>query len=62
MPESPPVTVTQLMQQQEANKAKERELKVKRAKVKAYQGLPPVGALELAVVPDKVLSTQGIES
>lgn len=42
MSDTPPVTVTQLINQQEVNTRKEQELKVKRAKIKAFQGLPPV--------------------
>ncbi|KAF8227808.1 hypothetical protein L208DRAFT_1365636 [Tricholoma matsutake] len=41
MPDAPPVTVTQLMKQQESNKLKEQQLQAKRAKIKAFQGLPP---------------------
>ncbi|RDB27279.1 hypothetical protein Hypma_004295 [Hypsizygus marmoreus] len=46
MPTPPSVTVTRLTEQQSTNKLKEQELKAKRAKVKAFQGLPP--NLELA--------------
>lgn len=42
MPDAPPVTVSKLTKQQEKNKLKEQELKAKRAKIKAFQGLPPV--------------------
>lgn len=45
MPE-PRVTVTQLIKQQEKNKLLEQEIEIKRAKVAAFQGLPP--NLELA--------------
>lgn len=41
MPEAK-VTVTQLMKQQEKNKLKDRQLQEKRAKIKRFQGLPPV--------------------
>jgi hypothetical protein len=41
MPE-PRVTVTQLIKQQEKNKLLEQEIEIKRAKVAAFQGLPPV--------------------
>ncbi|KAF9455657.1 hypothetical protein BDZ94DRAFT_1230698 [Collybia nuda] len=41
MPAAPPVTVSKLTKQQEKNKLKEQELKTKRAKIKAFQGLPP---------------------
>lgn len=37
-----PVTLAQLMEQKENNLAKQRELKEKRAKLKTFQGLPPV--------------------
>jgi len=42
MPEPPRVTVTQLIKQQEKNKLLEQEIEIKRAKVAAFQGLPPV--------------------
>jgi hypothetical protein len=42
MPSAPPVTVTQLVKQQEKNKLKEQHLQEKGAKIKAFQGLPPV--------------------
>ena len=42
MPEDSPVTVTDITTQQEINRRKEQELKGKRAKIKAFQGLPPV--------------------
>jgi hypothetical protein len=42
MPDAPPVTVTKLMKQQESNKLKEQQLQEKRAKIRAFQGLPPV--------------------
>lgn len=42
MPDAPPVTVSKLTKQQEKIKSKEQELKTKRAKIKAFQGLPPV--------------------
>ena len=42
MPDAPKVTVTQLMKQQENNKSKEEQLQEKRAKIRAFQGLPPV--------------------
>ncbi len=37
-----PVSITQLMAQKEKNQMKQRELKEKRAKLKTFQGLPPV--------------------
>ncbi|KAG6809467.1 hypothetical protein H0H92_016123 [Tricholoma furcatifolium] len=40
-PEPPRVTVTRLKEQEKRNKAMEQELKAKRAKIKAYKGLPP---------------------
>lgn len=40
------ITVSQLLEQKEKNQIKERELREKRAKLKAFQGLPP--NLELA--------------
>jgi len=46
MPSATPVTVTQLVKQQEKNRLKEQQLQEKRAKIKAFQGLPP--NLELA--------------
>ncbi|TFK38746.1 hypothetical protein BDQ12DRAFT_605438 [Crucibulum laeve] len=46
IPVEPEVTVTQLAKQQEMNKALEQKIKAKRAKIKAFQGLPP--NLELA--------------
>ncbi|KAF8060811.1 hypothetical protein FPV67DRAFT_1511644 [Lyophyllum atratum] len=46
MPDAPRVTVTRLTEQENRNKAKEQELKAKRAKLKAFKGLPP--NLELA--------------
>lgn len=42
MPDAPPITVTQLTEQQASNKALEQQLKFKRAKIKTFQGLPPV--------------------
>ena len=36
------VSITQLMAQKEKNQTKQRELKEKRAKLKTFQGLPPV--------------------
>ena len=36
------VSITQLMEQKEKNQTKQRELKEKRAKLKIFQGLPPV--------------------
>jgi HAUS augmin-like complex subunit 1 len=42
MPEDSLVTVTDITTQQEINRRKEQELKGKRAKIKAFQGLPPV--------------------
>ena len=36
------VSITQLMEQKEKNQTKQRELKEKRAKLKTFQGLPPV--------------------
>ncbi|PCH33196.1 hypothetical protein WOLCODRAFT_61508 [Wolfiporia cocos MD-104 SS10] len=41
MPNDPPITVSQLAETQKQLKAKERTLAEKRAKVKAFQGLPP---------------------
>ncbi|GLB36766.1 hypothetical protein LshimejAT787_0310530 [Lyophyllum shimeji] len=41
MPDAPRVTVTRLTEQENRNKAKEQELKAKRAKIKAFKGLPP---------------------
>lgn len=41
-----PITIRQLIEQKERTQAMERELKEKRAKIKAFQGLPP--NLELA--------------
>ncbi|KII86304.1 hypothetical protein PLICRDRAFT_143931 [Plicaturopsis crispa FD-325 SS-3] len=41
MPYEPTVTISDLMAQQARIRQKEQELKVKRAKVKAFQGLPP---------------------
>ena len=43
MPEAPRITVTRLKEQEKKNRAKEQELKAKRAKIKAFKGLPPVG-------------------
>ncbi|KAF8816606.1 hypothetical protein BYT27DRAFT_7181417 [Phlegmacium glaucopus] len=40
------ITVSQLLEQKEKNQVRERELKEKRAKIRAFQGLPP--NLELA--------------
>ena len=37
-----PITISQLLEQKEKNQIRERELKEKRAKIKAFQGLPPV--------------------
>jgi hypothetical protein len=42
MPDASKVTVTQLMEQHEKNKAKEQQLQEKQAKIRAFQGLPPV--------------------
>lgn len=39
------ITVNQLLEQKEKNQVRERELKEKRAKIKAFQGLPPVSIL-----------------
>ena len=36
------VSITQLMEQKEKNQTRQRELKEKRAKLKTFQGLPPV--------------------
>ncbi|KAG5649643.1 hypothetical protein H0H81_002723 [Sphagnurus paluster] len=41
MPDAPAVTVSCLTEQQARNRAREQELKAKRAKVKAFKGLPP---------------------
>jgi len=41
MPDAPLITVTQLTKQQEKNRIMEQGLKAKRAKIKAFQGLPP---------------------
>lgn len=38
-------TVSQLLEQKEKNQIRERELKEKRAKIKAFQGLPPVSII-----------------
>jgi len=46
MPSNPPVSVTQLIQLEEKNKATEQELNAKRLRLEAFQGLPP--NLELA--------------
>lgn len=39
-------TVSQLLEQKEKNQTRERELKEKRARIKAFQGLPPVSMLK----------------
>ncbi|KAK7047229.1 hypothetical protein VNI00_006895 [Paramarasmius palmivorus] len=44
----PPVTISELSVQQEKNREKEKEIEKKRAKLKAYQGLPP--DLEMAQI------------
>jgi len=41
MPDEPTVTVTELAAQQERIRKKEQEVKAKKAKIKAFQGLPP---------------------
>ncbi|KAG5644132.1 hypothetical protein DXG03_009079 [Asterophora parasitica] len=46
MPDTPPVSVARLTEQEARNKAREAEIKTKRAKIKAFKGLPP--NLELA--------------
>ncbi|KAF9007872.1 hypothetical protein BDQ17DRAFT_1301673 [Cyathus striatus] len=54
--QDPPVTVTKLLKQQEKNKALEQELKAKRAKIQAFQGLPPdieLARLELIKARDE---------
>lgn len=38
-------TVSQLFEQKEKNQIRERELKEKRVKIKAFQGLPPVSII-----------------
>lgn len=40
--EEPAVTVTQLAAQRERIRKKEADIKIKRAKIRAFQGLPPV--------------------
>ncbi|KXN83349.1 hypothetical protein AN958_01544 [Leucoagaricus sp. SymC.cos] len=40
--DKPPITITQLLKQKERLAKKEEDLKVKKAKLKAFQGLPPV--------------------
>lgn len=42
----PSVSVTDLIKQQERNQQKEAELKMKRAKIKAFKGLPPVSVIQ----------------
>jgi len=39
------VTIGQLLAQKEKNQAKEKEIKEKKAKIKAFKGLPPVSIL-----------------
>ncbi|KAF5376875.1 hypothetical protein D9615_007248 [Tricholomella constricta] len=41
MPDTPPVSVARLTEQENRNKTREQELKTKRAKIKAFKGLPP---------------------
>ncbi|KAG5725414.1 hypothetical protein E4T56_gene4170 [Termitomyces sp. T112] len=41
MPEAPRITVTRLKEQEKKNKTKEQVLRAKRAKIKAFKGLPP---------------------
>lgn len=40
--ERPPMTVSELVEFKDKLKKKEQELKLKRAKIQTYQGLPPV--------------------
>jgi HAUS augmin-like complex subunit 1 len=47
MPTEPDITVTQLLTQQDRLRKKEQEIKSKRAKIKAFQGLPPVAFSEI---------------
>ncbi len=44
MPETPSLTISELAGYREGLHQKEHELKLRRAKLKAYQGLPPVRA------------------
>lgn len=40
--EEPPVTITQIVAQHERIKKREADIKAKRAKIRAFRGLPPV--------------------
>jgi hypothetical protein len=42
MPAEPIITITQLIDQQDQLRRKEQDIKAKRAKIKVFQGLPPV--------------------
>ena len=48
-------TISQFFEQKEKNQIKERELKEKRAKIKAFQGLPPVSIFFLKKGPYHLL-------
>jgi HAUS augmin-like complex subunit 1 len=51
IPDEPTVTVTELAAQQERIRKKEQEVKAKKAKIKAFQGLPPVRASSSYFLP-----------